>query len=81
MTCDSNFQIMVIALRYLFVLQISIIFYEIKVLKKISLQHLLVHMLPVVTSLKHVLETNNSHLQVCSCPGKGFIKCVISMCC
>ena len=35
-----------------------------QVLKKLSLQHLLLHMLPVVTSLKNVLETNKSHLQV-----------------
>jgi hypothetical protein len=35
-----------------------------QVLKKLSLQHLLVHMLPVVTSLKIALEKHNSHLQV-----------------
>ena len=35
-----------------------------QVLKKLSMQHLLLHMLPVVTSLKIVLEANKSHLQV-----------------
>ena len=44
-----------------------------KVLKKLSIQHLLLHMLPVVHSLKHVLETNNSHLQVCTTQSSSFI--------
>jgi hypothetical protein len=34
-----------------------------KILKKLSLQHLLSHILPTVSSLKHVLEGINSYLQ------------------
>ena len=39
-----------------------------RVLKKLSLQHLVSHILPVVTSLKHSLEACKSPLQVqCLC--------------
>ena len=35
-----------------------------KVLQKLSTQHLVSHTLPVVISLKHILETTKSPLQV-----------------
>ena len=35
-----------------------------KVLKKLSVQHLVSHVLPVVISLKHILEEFKSGLQV-----------------
>lgn len=41
-----------------------------KVLKKLSTQHLISHTLPVIISLKHVLEASKSPLQVrvyCNC--------------
>ena len=51
--------------RYLYY-TVYILYIHMQVLKKLSRQHLVSHVLPVVMSLKHLLEQRKSPLQVCN---------------